>query len=53
VLEPLGRKLYVPLTDRGSLAVIDAAERRLQGLIESVGEAPWIARMAGSLNHCH
>jgi DNA-binding beta-propeller fold protein YncE len=53
VLEPLGRKLYVPLTDRGSLAVIDAAERRLQGLIESVGEAPWTARMAGSLNHCH
>jgi hypothetical protein len=53
VLEPLGRKLYVPLTDRGSLAVIDAAERRLQGLIEGVGEAPWTARMAGSLNHCH
>jgi DNA-binding beta-propeller fold protein YncE len=53
VLGPLGHKLYVPLTDRGSLAVIDAAGRRLQGLIESVGEAPWIARMAGSLNHCH
>ena len=53
VLEPLGRKLYVPLTDRGSLAVIDAAGRRLQGLIESVGEVPWTARMAGSLNHCH
>lgn len=53
VLEPLGRKLYVPLMDRGSLAVVDAAEHRLQSLIEGVGEAPWIARMAGSLNYCH
>jgi DNA-binding beta-propeller fold protein YncE len=52
-LEPLGRKLYVPLMDRGSLAVIDAAERRLVALIEDIGETPWVARMAGSLNHCH
>lgn len=52
-LGPLGRKLYVPLVDQGSLAVIDAAERRLVGLIEDVGEAPWVARMAGSLNYCH
>ena len=52
-LEPLGRKLYVPLADRGALAVIDTAERRLLGLVEGVGEVPWTARLAGSLNYCH
>lgn len=52
-LGPLGRKLYVPLMDRGALAVIDAAERRLSGVIEGVSADPWIARMAGSLNYCH
>lgn len=53
VLEPLGRKLYVPLVDRRALAVIDASERRLVALIENIGEAPWSARMVGSLNYCH
>ncbi|MEO1016710.1 MAG: hypothetical protein AAFY56_03335 [Pseudomonadota bacterium] len=52
-LEPLGRKLYVPLADRGALAVVDAAEQRLLGLVEGVGEMPWIARLAGNLNYCH
>lgn len=52
-LEPSGRKLYVPLTDRGALAVIDTAERRLLGLVEGVGEMPWTARLAGSINYCH
>ena len=49
-LEPLGRKLYVPLVDRGALAVVDAAERRLVGLVEGVGEAPW-ERAAGRQPH--
>jgi len=53
VLEPLGRKLYVPLTDRGVLAVVDAAERRLLGVVEGIGEAPLLARLAGTLNYCH
>lgn len=52
-LEPLGRKLYVPLADQGALAVIDTAERRLVRLVEGVGETPWTAQLAGSRNYCH
>ena len=52
-LEPLGRKLYVPLVDRGALAVVDAAERRLVGLVEGVGVAPLEARLVGGRTYCH
>jgi DNA-binding beta-propeller fold protein YncE len=52
-LEPSGRKLYVPLVDRGALAVVDAAERRLLGLVEGIGVAPWEARLAGGRTYCH
>lgn len=52
-LEPLGRKLYVPLVELGALAIVDAAERRLVGLVDGVGAAPWEATLAGSRNYCH
>ncbi len=53
VTTPDGTRIYVALSSRDAVAVIDARERRLVKLIENVGEEPWGTFMVGALNYCH
>ena len=49
---PDGKKLFLPLADDHSLAVIDAERRRLAGTIPLPG-APTVALMARTFGICH
>jgi YVTN family beta-propeller protein len=53
VISPHGKKLYVALSDVGKVAVIDVPGRKLLGMIDNVGEAPWGTTLAGADNYCH
>ncbi len=53
VITPDGTKLYVALSDAGSVAVIDVRAKAVSTVIEGVGEEPWGAHMAGAVNYCH
>ena len=48
-----GKKLYVPLHDSNSLAVIDIYNKRVHKIIKNVTEAPWGVAMAQTNNYCH
>ena len=48
-----GKKLYVPLHDSNSLAVIDIYNKRVLKIIKNVTEAPWGVAMASTNNYCH
>lgn len=48
-----GKKLYVPLHDSNSLAVIDIYNKRVHKIIKNVTEAPWGVAMASTNNYCH
>ncbi|MDP2063007.1 MAG: hypothetical protein Q8Q63_08685 [Phaeovulum sp.] len=48
-----GKKLYVPLHDSNSLAVIDIYNKRVHKIIKNVAEAPWGVAMAATNNYCH
>lgn len=48
-----GKKLYVPLHDSNSLAVIDIYNMRVHKIIPNVTEAPWGVAMASTNNYCH
>ena len=49
---PDGQKLYLPLTDAGEVAVINARQRRLTASIAVPGH-PFSAVLAGSYGVCH
>lgn len=49
---PDGGKLYLPIEERGELAVIDARQRRRSATI-TLGFAPLAAVMAGGYGICH
>ena len=53
VVTPDGTKLYVALSDAGSVAVIDVRAKAVSSVIEGVGAEPWGAHMAGAVNYCH
>ncbi len=53
VTNPEGTKLYVALSGRNAVAVIDTRMRKLVKYIKNVGEEPWGAHMVGALNYCH
>ncbi len=53
VTNPEGTKLYVALSGRNAVAVIDTRARKLIKYIKGVGEEPWGAHMVGALNYCH
>ena len=53
VVTPDGRKLYVALSDAGTVAVIDVEAQAVTATIEGVGAEPWGAHMAGAVNYCH
>ena len=53
VANPEGTKLYVALSGRNAVAVIDTRTRKLIRYIKGVGEEPWGAHMVGALNYCH
>ncbi len=53
VTTPDGAKLYVALSDAGSVAVIDVQAKAISTVIEGVGGEPWGAHMAGAVNYCH
>ena len=53
VVTPDGTKLYVALSDAGTVAVIDVRAKAVTATIEGVGEEPWGAHMAGAVNYCH
>ena len=53
VVTPDGARLYVALSDAGTVAVIDMAAMAVTAMIEGVGEEPWGAHMAGAVNYCH
>ena len=53
VITPDGTKLYVALSDAGSVAVIDVRTKAVSSVIEGVGAEPWGAHMAGAVNYCH
>ncbi len=48
-----GTKLYVALTDRDAVAMIDLRAGRLLKLIEDVGTEPWAVSSTGGLSYCH
>ncbi len=48
-----GLKLYAPLADAGSVAVIDTQTHKLRALIEGVGREPAGVALARSNNYCH
>ena len=48
-----GAKLYVALSDAGTVAVIDVRAKAVVATIEGVGAEPWGAHMAGAVNYCH
>ncbi len=49
----VGRKVYLALKDRDSLAVIDLAEGRITKIIEGMPAAPWAVLSTGGLSYCH
>lgn len=53
VADAEGRRIYVPLRDTDSLAVIDAFEHRLESVITGVGARPDAVTLAESNNYCH
>ena len=53
VVTPDGTKLYVALSDAGTVAVIDVGAMVLTAMIDGVGEEPWGAHMVGAVNYCH
>ena len=53
VVTPDGTKLYVALSDAGTVAVIDVEAMAVTATIDGVGEEPWGAHMAGAVNYCH
>lgn len=53
VVTPDGSKLYVALSDAGSVAVIDVRAQAVSSVIEGVGGEPWGAHMVGAVNYCH
>ena len=53
VVTPDGTKLYVALSDAGTVAVIDVRAKAVVATIEGVGAEPWGAHMAGAVNYCH
>ena len=53
VVTPDGARLYVALSDAGTVAVIDMAAMAVTATIEGVGDEPWGAHMAGAVNYCH
>ncbi len=53
VVTPDGTKLYVALSDAGTVAVIDVRAQAVTTTIEGVGAEPWGAHMAGAVNYCH
>lgn len=48
-----GKKVYVTLSDTHKVAVIDAQNLKLAGLIDDIGEEPWAITAAGGLGYCH
>ena len=48
-----GSKLYVALSDRNRVAVIDTRTRRLASVIDDVGRYPWGPSIVGTANFCH
>jgi YVTN family beta-propeller protein len=48
-----GTKLYVALTERDAVAVIDMGARRVLKLIGGVGAEPWAVSNPGGLSYCH
>ncbi len=53
VTTPDGRRLYVALSGRDEVAVIDTKARWLIRRIGGVGREPWGTHMVGALNYCH
>ncbi len=53
VTNPEGTKLYVALSGRNAVAVIDTRDRKLVKYITNVGKEPWGASMTAALNYCH
>ena len=53
VTNPEGTRLYVALSGRNEVAVIDTRTRKLVKRIRNVGEEPWGSHMVGALNYCH
>ena len=53
VVTPDGAKLYVALSDTGTVAVIDVRAKAVTATIDGVGEEPWGAHIVGAVNYCH
>lgn len=53
VTAPDGRRIYVALSGRDEIAVVDSRTRGLMRRIPDVGRGPWGTFVTAALNYCH